>query len=942
MESRLGASQQVSSTKYDFTPDTISPDAVGATIVETLAVKGFCTFLPGLPFATISRALDEVEALESQGRFGAAPRLVADGLLGETGSSKIAELEAPDLDPDLREDGEYIRHLDQALTQLGLQVMPYLDYIGIQLRARTIGLLHLSGSETEEEPPALTYEEGAQWLNTFVEHRLMLLLCLGPEIASLELRPFAETDDEEEDAAEPYPVLLEPGTMMVLRPDALSRALVSDGRTICLSCFYQGLVSTSKHQPEVALHPVAKRLEDWAEAQLVALKEADPLEAAKIPLPRRWEQYKNHIGFTAQPVGINAVAGRATATWELDRFLDESQPAGVDLASVVPFRRWDHTELYDPSSSAGSVDLYGHQNDLLSQLKTNCQHGCFMDGVELFDEKTFRLSRAEAMGMDPGQRLLLEVGYESLRKGGYKTKDLMNSRGAVLAVSDGLQEWNIAPRDPTTASSGGACGSGNSINCGRFSFVHGMKGPCLSFDQEGAGSLVAANYGCTILTQLGTWERAPFAVVYSYSLLLSPLGWCLKSLGNTLSASGRTKSFDQSADGYIRGEAVASVVLRPMVDDIADGKQPVIAKGVEAWVAELAGIGVTQNGRTASLGSRDIASEQEAVHRAVTKADISPLDVDMCECHTIAGILTDAVEVTAIGRVYRPDGFVGAEESSTFNLSCMKSGFGNHSDTSGLSQLIKVSMDMQRGTMAPTVHLRLQNPYLDIESCARPLMIGSETIDFELPTSYAGCHATSSVGTNAHCVVWGHLDRDRHPQLAAVGKLEAFSFWPAGGGSLEPSAQPKKGYHILGSWSEGGAPEPMTPDGVGKYSYTMTLGSHRWETFQILLDGDENKVLNPGSEFASKASPVCGPEQTDSTNAWSIYGIATGTSSSITNGADSTESVAPAMNLGLMTSSSVGQFGFGDEDVGEVGDKYKITLTIAGKFRNVTWEKLAS
>mmetsp|Transcript_41939 Transcript_41939/g.96235 ORF Transcript_41939/g.96235 Transcript_41939/m.96235 type:complete len:803 (+) Transcript_41939:73-2481(+) len=782
---------QALNPKYDFTPDTISPEDVGATIVEALASQGFCVFLPGLPFATLSRALDEVEEAERQGRFGVTPSLVVDGLLGETGSTKIAELDAPDLDPDFRQDGEFIRHLDQALTQLGLQVMPHLDDIGIQLRARTIGLLHLSGSEVEDDRPGLTYEEGAQWLNTFAEHRLMLLLCLGPETATLELQPFGEADEEGGDDGEAYKVLMEPGTMMVLRPDALSRSLVSEGRTACLSCFYQGLVASSKQQPDVPVNRVAKELEEWAEAQLKILKEADPMEAVKSALPRKWELYKSHMGFTTQPIGIHAVAGRATATFEFDVFLDEAQQAGVDLASEVPFKRWDHSLMYDPDAPEGQMlDIFNNPY-AYSTGKTNCKHACFMDGVELFDEKQFRLSRAEAMGMDPGQRLLLEVGYESLVKGGYKGK-LMNSRGAVLAASDAMTEWTTVVRDKVAGGAGGACGAGNSINCGRLSFTHGMKGPCLSFDQEAASALAATSYASTILTQLGTWERAPFAVVYSYSLILSQISWLLKSLGNKFSKTGRSKAFDQSADGFIRGEVVVSAVLRPMVDDIADGKEPVIAQGVEAWVAEIAGIGITQTGRSASLGSQDIASQQEAVHRAVTKADISPLDVDMCECNAVAGILNDAVEVTAIGRVYRPDGFIGIDDSSTFNLQSMKNSYGDHKDSNGLSQLIKVSIDMQRGAMAPTVHLRLQNPYLDLASSGRPVMIGSEVLDFELPTAFGGCHASNIVGTNAHCVVWGHIDRKRHPPLP-------MSKWEV----TLPSAQAeKKGCYISDGWWE--------------------------------------------------------------------------------------------------------------------------------------------
>mmetsp|Transcript_64566 Transcript_64566/g.154258 ORF Transcript_64566/g.154258 Transcript_64566/m.154258 type:complete len:812 (-) Transcript_64566:222-2657(-) len=786
---------QVVASSHDFTPATIAPEEVGARIVECLGEKGFCAFLPGIPEGTLSKALDDVAEIALQGRFDELPTLIAEGLLGESGSAKVAELDAPELDADLRRDGANIGHLDQAMTQLGLQVMPYLPYIDVSLWARTIGLLHQAASDDQgREDVELVAEEGHKWLTTFAEHKLMLLLCLGPDSATLELRPFEED-------AESWQVTLQPGTMMCLQPDILGRTLTTDGRCTALSCFYQGIREARKHKEEApVMSPVVQQLEDWARERLLTIKQADPIAADEIVLPRRWEQYKNHMGFTTQPVGIQAVAGRSASTWNIDEFVEIGFPAGVDTATTVPFSRWDHEKFWAPDAELAPSYIEPGHGDFASyeakkDLKTCCRHACFVDGVDLFDQSKFRLSRAEGLGMDPGQRLLLEVGYENLLKGGYKGK-LMNSRGAVMVAANGFVEWGFTPKDISGGGGVAACNANNSVAAGRFSFVHGMKGPCIAFDQENAGSLVATTYASTILTQLGTWERAPYALVMSYSLILSQLVWLQKSVQGDLSRTGRVMSFDESCDGHVRGEACASIVLKPMVDDI--DKQPVLTKGAEDFIAEIAGSGQNQNGRANGLASRSIAGEQDAIHAAIRKADISPLDVEMCECHGIAALLSDAVETSAIGRAYRPDGMIGLDESCAFNLCCSKTVVGNQTDSHGLTQLIKVSSEIQRGSMSPMIHLRMLNPYVDISSCERPMMIGSECIDFDLNTTYAGCHGSNVSGTNVHVIVWGHLDTVKHAPWAARAPQVFGSIADAEDGDPESAAESGRLWKIRG------------------------------------------------------------------------------------------------------------------------------------------------
>lgn len=165
---------------------------------------------------------------------------------------------------------------------------------------------------------------------------------------------------------------------------------------------------------------------------------------------------------------------------------------------------------------------------------------------------------------------------------------------------------------------------------------------------------------------------------------------------------------------------------------------------------------------------------------------------------------------------------------------------------------------------------------------------------------------------------------------------EAIVFWPGGGGELEDRAQPNKSYTIVGSWTGFEEPQEMTAVSRGTYAFTVTLGPHCFEIFQIRLDGDEDKVLHPGVRGGQKDMVVRGPEKADKSKDlfWTIdgrkqsYASAPGTLA-LKDG-DST-----GMELAILSGGGSQQ-----EDLGKPGDQYKIYLNIMGSYRTVSWEKL--
>ncbi|CAJ1339465.1 unnamed protein product [Effrenium voratum] len=304
--------------------------------------------------------------------------------------------------------------------------------------------------------------------------------------------------------------------------------------------------------------------------------------------------------------------------------------AGIDGAQIVPHLRWDHEQYYasDPLK------------DPMGQWKTHCNHGCFIEGLELFDNKMFKISPMEAQGMDPNQRQALEVFYETTMSAGIDDKKLMRSNIGVFMGGTGgvVSEFGQVPKDDVGGALGSTSGSA-AIMANRISFCMGIHGPNFFIDLEGAASLTAFNLAVDSVQRDKAQCIAAVALgvdcnVHPQGLL--PLGWA-----GLLSKKGRCLSFDSYADGYIRGEGYTGLYVSPLMKEengkkMIDEDPPIIALA--------SGTFINNNGRSASLTAPSGAMYQELVANCVRSADLSPLDVDAVECHATGNVLADAVE----------------------------------------------------------------------------------------------------------------------------------------------------------------------------------------------------------------------------------------------------------------------------------------------------------
>jgi len=398
------------------------------------------------------------------------------------------------------------------------------------------------------------------------------------------------------------------------------------------------------------------------------------------------------------------------------------------------------------------------------------------------------------------------------------------------------------------------------------------------------------------------------------------------------STRGRCFSFDIGASGYVCGEGISAVALKLLAESV-DGKE-VIDESL-AIDGCIAGCMTAQAGSSASMSAPNGMHEQELIRDTVRAAAIDAQDVDCVSGYGSGAYLADAVEVGSLVRSHRGNN-PGAEP---LIVRSEKSNAANCLETSGMISFIAVLLSGQWGFATGGIHLRELNPHMDLDG-GTPVVLTNEISNLPRNNSFMGVLAHGFGGTSGYCIAWNTVSSAKCQMKPGWSPdHQHVAFWPGGGGFLDQSVRPEKGYYIAGSWMDASTSEPMTSEGDGVYRYTLTLGINRWETFQIWLDGLPNRALNPGRPRAPNRAPVldCNQEEAEGLT-WMIDGrqwYATPT------GAGELEDAVRESDGGGEGEAGVRTLAVDTPDSGKPGDQYEIRLRIAGKWRSVEWEKVA-
>jgi len=393
----------------------------------------------------------------------------------------------------------------------------------------------------------------------------------------------------------------------------------------------------------------------------------------------------------------------------------------IDAVTEVPPDRWSL-----PPLDAGA------DNDERAK-----RWGAFIQDIDLFDASFFSISPREASAMDPQQRLLLELSWEALERAGLLPAQLVETNTGVFlgtVQTDYLLKCSERPEGMLDFYD--VTGNGHCFAAGRLSYALGFNGPCIAVDTACSSSLVAIHLACQSLRS----RESDVALAGGVNLMLAPFVTDLIGTSHGLSPDGRCKTFDASANGFVRGEGAGIVVLKRLSDAQRAG-DPIIAL--------IRGSAINQDGRSAGIAAPNVNAQEAVLRRALANARLQPGDIQYVELHGTGTPLGDPIEAAALRSVFgkpRPDG-------SPCVLGALKTNLAHLEAAAGVAGFMKAVLALEYQRIPKNLHFNTLNPRISLEDT--PFVIPTDIVPWSrtsLPRR-AGISSFGMSGTNAHIIV---------------------------------------------------------------------------------------------------------------------------------------------------------------------------------------------
>ncbi|KAJ5302558.1 hypothetical protein N7476_009357 [Penicillium atrosanguineum] len=381
-----------------------------------------------------------------------------------------------------------------------------------------------------------------------------------------------------------------------------------------------------------------------------------------------------------------------------------------------------------------NVDAFFHPQGA-NKGTTNARYGYFLDqGLDKFDAQFFNISGKEAQAMDPQQRLLLEVVYEATEDAGITLDELSGSRTGVF-VGSFTNDYSVqAQRNLEHYPKYSITGLTNSILANRISFFFNLHGPSYQLDTACSSSLTCLHLANQSLQN----GESDIAIVCGSAIHFDPYMYITMTDFGMLSTDGRCRAFDVDGSGYVRGEGICVVVLKRVRDAETGG---------DSIKAIIRGSGINHDGHKEGLTMPNPKSQAALIRETYKAAGLSTADTQYFEAHGTGTAAGDPRESNAIGSVFGPDRIM------PLYIGSLKTNLGHLEGASGIASIIKTTLMLEKGKIAPNLLFKNPNPQIDFER--GKLKVATEMIDWPATEGprRASINSFGFGGSNAHIIL---------------------------------------------------------------------------------------------------------------------------------------------------------------------------------------------
>lgn len=399
--------------------------------------------------------------------------------------------------------------------------------------------------------------------------------------------------------------------------------------------------------------------------------------------------------------------------------------------------------------------------------KTSSKWAGFLSDIKGFDSGFFGISPREADSMDPQQRLMLQTAYEALQDTGVPVSSYSDIQtGLFVGVSQSdyrtIQEARSSSREAFAGTGYALC-----INANRISHRLNLSGPSLIVDTACSSSMVALNQAVQSLRMGG----CDAAIVGGVNILAHPSSFVAFSRAGMLSKTGVVSTFDKNANGFVRGEGVGAVVLKPLSRAKEDGDR--IHAVIHATAAN-------QDGRTSTITAPSQEAQVAMLADLFETSGITPDQVGYVEAHGTGTPVGDPIEAGAIGQVIGQ----GSPDHPVF-IGSGKANVGHGEPAAGITGLIKAVLTVRNGMVPPSINFETPNPNIPFK--ALNLQVATKPEPFPTGTNrrFAVINSFGFGGANGSALI-SSVEEPVAEVDAPVAHATGFPlFFPVSGASQE-------------------------------------------------------------------------------------------------------------------------------------------------------------
>ncbi|SUX55285.1 Polyketide synthase PksL [Chromobacterium vaccinii] len=452
--------------------------------------------------------------------------------------------------------------------------------------------------------------------------------------------------------------------------------------------------------------------------------------------PYRRDRHQRHVSWRGQSGSLLAAAEKRR------RLRRRNSGAALETGRVL---------------RAGRAEGCGRGPQLL-------QVGGFVDRFAEFDTLFFGIPPREAYNMDPQERLFMQSAWHALENAGYTRRDLRERFGGRVGVFAGITRAGYNLHRPLNGNDEKFWPRTSFASvANRLSYFLDINGPSLPVDTMCSSSLTALHEACEHIAN----GDCDLAFAGGVNLYLHSTSFTDMSSQHMLSADGKCKSFGGGANGFVPGEGVGVVLLKPLERAVADGD---IIHGV------ILATQVNHGGKTNGFTVPNPAAQAELVRRALDKAGISARDVSYIEAHGTGTELGDPIEISGLQQAFAQD----TADTGFCAIGSVKSNIGHCEAAAGVAGLSKVLLQIKHGQLAPSLHAQTLNPHIRFDKT--PFQVNRELAAWRRPMAadggekprIAGISSFGAGGANAHVIVGEYrVQSPARPAGPPVGGIAA-------------------------------------------------------------------------------------------------------------------------------------------------------------------------